>query len=342
MSHYTVALLTKNKPTNADIANILAPYNENNDVPVYIEKTKEELIARERNYLERQKISQYDKYIKDPEKYEKEYSHAPKHLEYLKNEFFDLYNAPDEVIYKKELEYYEEEQISKAGQTVNTSSVNIHLKNGTLSDDLKDFLTLKDKKAEAVEIIVSNSAKEIVFNKTMLVKDFKGFSLSFLNDGDYLVVKNELAPEGAVLSTYNPLSKWDWYVKGGRWSGRMPVRSDVEDFNSCQIKDVIWSVEELMTDDYIKEDYEDYKNKKLKYSEENILSYKEFVEEYFKFSTYAVVDEKGVWHEPGQMLYFAISTATKEESDSWYKNYYNNFIKDRDPETYITLIDCHI
>lgn len=339
MSHYTVALLTKNKPTNADIADILAPYDENSEVPLYIEKTKEEIIAERRNCLEEQKISRYDKYIKNPEEYEKEYKYAPRHIEYLKNEFLDLYNAPDEVLYKKELEYYEKEQISKAGQIINTSSVNISVENGTLSDDLKDFLTLKDKKAEAVEIIVSNNIKDVVFNKTVSAKDFKNFSLSFLSDGNYLVIKNELAPEGAILSTYNPLSKWDWYVKGGRWSGSMPVRSDVEDFNSCQIKDVIWSVEELMTNDYIKEDYKDYR---LEHPEENILSYKEFVEERFKFSTYAVVDEEGVWHEPGQMLYFAISTATEEESDNWYKNYYNNFIKNRDPETYITLIDCHI
>ena len=31
-----------------------------------------------------------------------------------------------------------------------------------------------------------------------------------------------LAEDGSILSTYNPKSKWDWYVIGGRWSNAIP------------------------------------------------------------------------------------------------------------------------
>ena len=31
-----------------------------------------------------------------------------------------------------------------------------------------------------------------------------------------------VAEDGAILSTYNPKSKWDWYQVGGRWRGGIP------------------------------------------------------------------------------------------------------------------------
>ena len=31
-----------------------------------------------------------------------------------------------------------------------------------------------------------------------------------------------VAEDGSILSTYNPKSKWDWYMIGGRWSNSIP------------------------------------------------------------------------------------------------------------------------
>ena len=31
-----------------------------------------------------------------------------------------------------------------------------------------------------------------------------------------------VAEDGSILSTYNPKSKWDWYMIGGRWSNYIP------------------------------------------------------------------------------------------------------------------------
>lgn len=31
-----------------------------------------------------------------------------------------------------------------------------------------------------------------------------------------------VAEDGSILSTYNPKSKWDWYVIGGRWNNSIP------------------------------------------------------------------------------------------------------------------------
>lgn len=38
----------------------------------------------------------------------------------------------------------------------------------------------------------------------------------------------ELGPNGELLSTYNPDSKWDWYQVGGRYAGRIAVKDGVE------------------------------------------------------------------------------------------------------------------
>lgn len=343
MSHYTVAILTKNKPSDSDIRRILAPYDENKIVPLYIANTKEEIIKTEREHLEAQKKNQYDRYVADPEAYEKEYSHAPAHIKYLKEKFLDMYNASDEILYREGIKYYEEKDISKEGQIVDTSSMEFSVKLGKPSKNIKDFLILKDKKVEAAEIIIYDDKENIVLKK-IFINDLTQLSIGNLDDGNYKIVKNELAPEGALLSTYNPLSKWDWYSIGGRWSGSIPTKSDVEDCNCCQLKDIIWSVDELMKEEYIKEDYEDYKERAIRnnFSKNAIFNFKDFVEYYWKFSSYAVVDEEGNWHEPGQMLYFGMSTATDEERDSWHDNFFDKFIKGRDPETYVTLIDCHI
>ena len=39
---------------------------------------------------------------------------------------------------------------------------------------------------------------------------------------------SDLNEEGALMTTYNPNSKWDWYVVGGRWSGMLIVKDDAE------------------------------------------------------------------------------------------------------------------
>lgn len=38
----------------------------------------------------------------------------------------------------------------------------------------------------------------------------------------------ELGPNGELLSTYNPDSKWDWYQVGGRYAGRIVVKDGIE------------------------------------------------------------------------------------------------------------------
>ena len=107
--------------------------------------------------------------------------------------------------------------------------------------------------------------------------------------------------EGNELSTYNPNSKWDWWVVGGRWDGHW----DGE--NTLSLKDFV---------DYMKEDVEGRR-------------------------TYAVLDVNGVWHEPGKMGWWAISSATDEDRANFTEKYLS-FFDGYEDDWYVTLVDCHI
>lgn len=59
-------------------------------------------------------------------------------------------------------------------------------------------------------------------------------------------------------------------------------------------------------------------------------------------STYAVITDDGEWHSKWEMWWFGLSTETKEEAAEFNKSFYDTFLKDLDPETRITIVDCHV
>lgn len=60
-----------------------------------------------------------------------------------------------------------------------------------------------------------------------------------------------------------------------------------------------------------------------------------------KFTTFAVLNADG-WCELGQMGWWGLSSETPEEAKQWRKKYWNRFLKDLKPETWISVYDCHI
>ncbi len=53
--------------------------------------------------------------------------------------------------------------------------------------------------------------------------------------------KEQVGLQGEVYSTYNPKSKWDWYVPGGRWRGYFTLKdgSKVDSAKKEQITSII-------------------------------------------------------------------------------------------------------
>ncbi len=109
--------------------------------------------------------------------------------------------------------------------------------------------------------------------------------------------------EGNLLTTYNPNSRWNYYIIGGSWENLLPRKRGTR-CNSCLITEVNWK-------------------KPIK--------------------IFAVVTPDGKWHSKGRMLWFGISDETEEEARNWYLNFCDHFIKTHlSSEFFVTILDCHI
>lgn len=151
----------------------------------------------------------------------------------------------------------------------------------------------------------------------------------------------------------NPNAKWDWYTIGGRWSDRLNFKDGTVG-DSGLIDDIDFEAIESANYERAKETYEEcteinYEDPSFSEELRNrfIAKYPTF-EDYFKtctsfFTTYAVITPDGEWHEPGEMLYFGLTTATREDEEKWDENYFKDFIEPYlNQNMTITIVDCHI
>jgi hypothetical protein len=96
---------------------------------------------------------------------------------------------------------------------------------------------------------------------------------------EYLQFHETFDSQGRPVSTYNPDSKWDWYVIGGRWDGWINDR----DTSGEAVADTIATTERALADGKI---------------------------------PHAIVTPDGQWHERGQMGWWAILITENEDWDS--------------------------
>lgn len=105
---------------------------------------------------------------------------------------------------------------------------------------------------------------------------------------------------GNIYSTYNPNSKWDWYTIGGRWTGGL-VTKEGRETNSDYVSEIDWDKTNI---------------------------------------PFAFITPNGIWHEKGEMGWWAIVTNEKEQ-DNWEEEF-KKAIKKLDNNVLVTLVDCHI
>lgn len=158
--------------------------------------------------------------------------------------------------------------------------------------------------------------------------------------------------KGNELTTYNPNSKWDWWCIGGRFSGCLKVWEDDESMlvSSAKVKSVDFTPDKEEYDkaynwwvEHIDSDKEWDSFIKKEYYTDTYKDATDYATRCAQFSTFAVVTPDGVWHEKGEMGWFACSDETPEEARSWDENYYNTFIAPYlDGDYCITIVDCHI
>lgn len=157
-----------------------------------------------------------------------------------------------------------------------------------------------------------------------------------------------ISENGDILSTYNPDSKWDWYVVGGRWSGELR-KKDGTPVDEGYVKDLDFSSD--------KEEYDEH----IKWWKENVegdgkdLFYRKeyYIDRYKNAETFATicsspharaaVTPDGEWHEPGAMGWFGVSSESNEDGLKWDLEFHKKFIEPAIKNNwYVTVVDCHI
>jgi len=108
MSHFTVLVIGDNPENQLD------PFDENLELPRYLEKTKAELIQESKDNIKHYRDTTYAEYLKNPEEYAKNHTNES-HLIYLTEEFPKQLKWSDEEHYQVAIKWYEEEDIDEEG-----------------------------------------------------------------------------------------------------------------------------------------------------------------------------------------------------------------------------------
>lgn len=145
---------------------------------------------------------------------------------------------------------------------------------------------------------------------------------------------------------YNPKAKWDWYVIGGRWDKWLITRWG-EGRNCCQVKDLDL---DGMRINEMGEAAKYYVMERTKAKENNremsiwgfdkLPTLDEYVESRNHIVAPFAILHDGEWIEKGEMGWFGMSD-DKYSEDEWEKKF-KEFIETLDPESEITIVDCHI
>ena len=220
---------------------------------------------------------------------------------------------------------------------------------------------IKYTKAEAIKKsreYVAESIKYLSERDDENSKKWLEKYLSYKTDEDFynhIAEGYETDEEGNLYSTYNPDSKWDWYVVGGRFGDCLKDKNGnyIDEGYACDISferdEKIYKHAKRFWE-LVVEEKKPRKNEEVPftlYSKEYYLKYYRDKEHYADISSKpifrAVVTPDGVWHEKGQVGWFATSTETPEESIKWDEEFMDRFIKPViEQNQYLTVVDCHI
>lgn len=174
----------------------------------------------------------------------------------------------------------------------------------------------------------------------------------------------DIDEEGNVWSTYNPNSKWDWYVEGGRWAG-MLITKDGNRVDSARKGDIDFNAMLKDQIDNLNAQYDEYEaalrlvddanTDEEKAEAEKTLNIAKFMafgyngtsvsrEEYLSritapLITFAVLKD-GEWYEQGKMGWFC--HVTDEMTDEEWSETIQQLIDEADDDEIFTIVDCHI
>lgn len=185
--------------------------------------------------------------------------------------------------------------------------------------------------------------------------------------------EDEYDKDGNLLSTSNPNGKWDWYQLGGRWLNSFKLKPNVKATTTgtasliygdevkegytdhAQFKDIDFTPDqdeykkaerfwEVVVEGKPMEKGEDKETFETFWKPQYYLMKYKTKEEYAKCMSevfpYAVL-YKGEWIEPGEMGWFGCDCST-EDSNEKFRTTYREILKNLEPETWLSMVDCHI
>ena len=216
-------------------------------------------------------------------------------------------------------------------------------------------------KEEAIE-----EGKRRVENIREFLRKNPGKEMPHFNDDDYKTdedyyqfVESDYPEEfkdeeGNLYSTYNRDAKWDWYVEGGRFSGTLKNKAG-EYVTSAPLSEIKISRDESAYEKALRFWGVAVEGKPMEKGENFFSLYKPeyYIDRYKCKEVYAYivshpifracVTPDGVWHEKGQMGWWACSSETGEESLRWDLNFIDDYLLTGiENNWYVTVVDCHI
>lgn len=140
--------------------------------------------------------------------------------------------------------------------------------------------------------------------------------------------EDQIGPEGEVYSTYNPDSKWDWWVIGGRWEEEYATRQGED------VSKLITAAEEALAKVTAGESMRPPMEGSPFEDKDRLLPW------WFPYSVVIPSEDTYEWVSQGNMLYFGLRNDTLSE-EQWIKESLAT-LKALPEGTKIYYVDFHI
>lgn len=125
-----------------------------------------------------------------------------------------------------------EKQLEKFDENIEMKPYVKYTKEQAIEKERKEILEYKeryyDKYMADPEAYAADCTNE---NHLKYLRDEFPKKLEFTDEELYqeaIEYEDDLGPNGEIMSTYNPDSKWDWYQIGGRYAGRLILKEGIE------------------------------------------------------------------------------------------------------------------
>jgi len=188
-------------------------------------------------------------------------------------ELLEKYNENLEM--DRYIEYTKEELIEK-----NKKETQEYLTNGNYAEYIKDPREYENK--------YGKNNNHMNYIKNEFPKKLNWTDEEHYQDAIKYYDEDNIGVDGEVYSTYNPNSKWDWWVIGGRWDGIIKNNYQSSD-NGFNFNDQHHTINNNIIEVKLINNSEQY--------------------------PFAIVTPDGDWHEKGNMGWWCMVQNEKEQND---------------------------